>query len=285
MNLHTHTNYCDGKSTVKELHSASQKLNWQYLGISSHAPLPFKCEWAIDKNDIPNYLQEIESFKDIQPNLTLFQGWEIDYLRGMSFPALKIDNIRKSDYFICSLHFLRSPEKKQEFIEIDGSLVDFIRCLSQHENSITALIEAYFLDLHGLLRTSVPGTKVIGHIDKFLLNAKKLPTFYKYKNLFTEKLLEWLEESIIKNTIIEINTRCIYKYKWAEPYPGIEALKYISEKKIPCVISSDSHHFTELNLGYDIVHNLCACHNLNLNILNEIVPEIIRQNKNSSNEK
>jgi histidinol-phosphatase (PHP family) len=281
LNLHTHTNYCDGKSTVQELHSASKQLNWKYLGISSHAPLPFSCEWAIDKKNIQHYLHEINTFRDIQPNITLFQGWEIDYLRGTGYPALELDSIRESDYFICSLHFLRSPLKNQEYIEIDGTLVDFIRCLSQHENSFPALIEAYFLDLHAMLKEYVPSTKVIGHIDKFLLNAEKLPSFYKYKNLFTVKLLEWLEESIDTNTIIEINTRSIYKYNWTMPYPGIDALKYISEKKIPCIISSDAHRSTELNLGFDIVHSLCACHSLNLNILNEKVPEIIRQNKNA----
>ena len=283
MNLHTHTRFCDGKSSIKEIHEAAIKLNWQFLGYSSHAPLPFDCKWAVNNKNVQQYCDEINELKQNQKDILLFNGWEIDYLNGIGFPALKSEIINKADYFICSLHFLKSPQKKQGYIEIDGTLIDFIRCLSGFENDIEKMISAYFSDLHKMLPLTVPGTKIIGHIDKFLLNANKMPTFQNKKETFSNKLLEWLEQSLIENVIIEVNTRCIYKYQWQEPYPGIAALKYMSEKKIPCILSSDAHHYNELNLGFDHVYAICKELDINLNFINQQLPEIIKNNRKGAN--
>lgn len=283
MNLHTHTHYCDGKSSIKEIWDAAVHLNWQFLGYSSHAPLPFDCKWAISDKKIQNYCNEINELRKYKSDTLPFAGWEIDYLNGIGFPSLKSKYIYNADFFICSLHFLKSPLKKHGYIEIDGTLLDFIRCLSGYENSIEMLMSAYFNDLHKMLTTFVPATKIIGHIDKFLLNANKVPAFHQYEKKFNDMLLEWLEQSISEDVIIEVNTRCIYKYNWIEPYPGITALKYMSEKNIPCVISSDAHHHNELDLGFEHVYKICKERKINLNFINKQLPDIIKNNRNAVN--
>ena len=60
MNLHTHTNYCDGLCDPVEYFEKAIELNWKFIGFSAHAPIPFQCEWCINESDITNYIHEIQ---------------------------------------------------------------------------------------------------------------------------------------------------------------------------------------------------------------------------------
>jgi histidinol phosphatase-like PHP family hydrolase len=50
-NFHTHSTYCDGKSSMEEHIAKARELKVSHLGFSSHAPLPFKGLEKIFHND------------------------------------------------------------------------------------------------------------------------------------------------------------------------------------------------------------------------------------------
>ena len=86
---------------------------------------------------------------------------------------------------------------------------------------------------------------IVGHFDKVKMNNK---------GRFFSETEEWYE-NLVKETltcikkagsIVEVNTRGIYKKRSDSLYPGIFALKEIHKMNIPVTISSDAHKPEEL---------------------------------------
>ena len=84
-NFHTHSNYCDGKSTLAEIMASAISKNMISLGFSSHAPLPFKSPWCMKTENLESYIYEINQLKKISP-LQIYTGLEVDYIPGKISP-------------------------------------------------------------------------------------------------------------------------------------------------------------------------------------------------------
>ena len=80
-NLHTHTTFCDGKSTAEELVKTAISLGCSSLGFSGHAPLPPPegRSWPMSPDRVETYRQELlrlrEQYRD---QLDIFLGLEQD---------------------------------------------------------------------------------------------------------------------------------------------------------------------------------------------------------------
>ena len=53
-----------------------------------------------------------------------------------------------------------------------------------------------------------------------------------------------------KSLIVEINSRGIYKKRSDDFYPSTWIFPIMKEMKIPVIISSDAHHYSELTLCF-----------------------------------
>mgnify|MGYP002683805538 CR=1 FL=1 len=74
--IHNHSDFCDGKSTVKEMIESACDKNIIHFGLSGHAPVPFENKWSIkSKEKVKEYCEEIDKYIDysksqVQPELT-----------------------------------------------------------------------------------------------------------------------------------------------------------------------------------------------------------------------
>ncbi len=255
MNLHTHTNYCDGKSEPIAYIQQAIELNWAFLGFSAHAPLPFKSPWAIRDNLVNAYLIELCALKThYKSELQIAVGWELDFLEGKGLPALHDCRISESDFFITSIHYLANPKPEDNiggYLEIDGDFNTFLGLLKLYEGDLQSLLNQYLNCIDTLLSLPNPHKKIIGHIDKISINAEKTALFKPLKNWFYSQLISIIDRhnQSADNNIIEINTRSIYHLNSNIPYPALEVLQYFHDVQRPCIISSDAHHPSELALG------------------------------------
>jgi histidinol-phosphatase (PHP family) len=272
MNLHTHTNYCDGLCDPVEYFEKAIELNWKFIGFSAHAPIPFQCEWCINESDITNYIHEIQSLgKHYQKAINTYIGWEIDYLHGKDFPALQDIQILEADYHICSIHYLpilKSNNNVIEYIEIDGSFSDFSRIVNYYNDSLGEVLNLYLNNLKTMLSLPIPEVKIIGHIDKICINAEQFPIFKKYAEDFYNQLYEILRDQPKNTVILEINTRSIYNKNRSNPYPNYQFLNKISDLNIPTILSSDAHHACELKQGFSTLNEQIEKQNISINWLN-----------------
>lgn len=90
---------------------------------------------------------------------------------------------------------------------------------------------------------------IIGHIDKVKMNNKGR-YFSETEPWYIRLLEETLEVVAQSNSIVEVNTRGLYKKKSPSLFPDDYFLKRCCELNIPLTISSDAHHPDELLLNF-----------------------------------
>lgn len=248
-NLHTHSRYCDGSGEPEAYIRAALKAGFHTLGFSSHAPVPFPNNFAIqDQESMENYAREIRALKEkYKDRMQIFLGLELDYISGIT---MDFDQIRKElqlDYTIGSVHLVRNPDREKLWF-IDGPKSEsFDHGLQEvFGGDIEAAVGAYYTQVNEMLINERPD--IAGHFDKIKMHNRGR-YFREDENWYRSLVYETME--IIRQTgvIVEVNTRGIYKKRSDDLYPGKWVLAEALKMDIPITLSADAHHPDEVD-GY-----------------------------------
>ena len=108
-NFHTHSNYCDGKATLREMVDFAVAHGFSELGFSGHCPLPFENTYSI--TDYEGYCNEVRALKEeYQDRIKIHLGLEIDYVPGMLEDFTPLIDKGHLEYTIGSVHLIPSPD-------------------------------------------------------------------------------------------------------------------------------------------------------------------------------
>ncbi len=240
-NFHTHSTYCDGKSTLNEIAQQAALLNFNSLGFSSHAPLPFACKWCMNQEAFDQYVAEIQSLKNSTTEIEIYSGLEIDYIPNVIGPHLFKD---KLDYTIGSIHFVEQFENGKRW-EIDGTHHSFLEGLSEiFKDNFKEAVVRYFELTREMMANSIP--TVVGHLDKIKIQNITGKFFNETDSWYQHEIKKTLDIIDQYGGIVEVNTRGIYQKKSTTTYPSPWVLELIHQKKIPITVSSDAHHKDDL---------------------------------------
>ncbi|HLZ17660.1 MAG TPA: histidinol-phosphatase, partial [Cyclobacteriaceae bacterium] len=223
LNFHTHSTYCDGKSSLEDLVSKAKSLSMKWLGFSSHAPLPFDCTWCMKSEKLKEYLNKIATLKSGE-GTEFYAGLEVDYIPGkigpMDFPEL--------DYTIGSIHFVESLPGGQGW-EIDGPRAHFLEGLEIiFLNNIKNAVQRYLELTREMVTLSTPS--IVGHLDKIKIQNADNKFFNEEDLWYREEIKMTLEAIARSGSIIEVNTRGLYQKKTQTPYPSPWVLELIAKK-------------------------------------------------------
>lgn len=236
-NFHTHSSYCDGKGELSHFVKHAIELQVRSLGFSSHAPLPFDCNWSMKEESLPVYLREINTLKLSKHEIELHAGLEVDYIPSMISPNQFKHQL---DFVIGSIHFVEKMKDGTPW-EIDGSHNSFLQGLETiFRNNIRDVIFRYYELTREMILSATPD--IVGHLDKIKIQ--------NLNNRFLSEDDSWYKSEIIKTidviqdagTIVEVNTRGLYQQKSTTPYPSPWILEILCQRNIPVTISSDAHH-------------------------------------------
>ena len=245
-NLHTHTNFCDGSDHPEEYIKVAIEKGLKILGFSSHAPVPFENKFAIkNKAGLTDYCTSILELKEkYKEQIEVYLGLEFDYIPGIThaFDTVKLKH--KLDYTIGAIHHVKS-ENGLWFIDgpfnerYENGLRDFFN------GDIKKAVSTYFKQINEMITNEKPD--IIAHFDKIKMHNRG--RFFTederwYKDLVHETI-ELLHEN---DTIVEINTRGIYRKRSESFFPGNWIVKLLKEKGIRITISSDAHKPDEITL-------------------------------------
>lgn len=244
-NYHTHSLYCDGKSTLEEHVREAEKQGLLQLGFSSHSPVPFENSFAISEEKLPEYIQEIDQLQQ-KTDVKLLKSLECDFIPGMTIDFAERQKVCGLDYIIGGVHLVRPPHGDGLWF-IDGSKQetydDGLRDL--FDNNIKAAVTTFWEQTFEMLETQQ--MDIIAHFDKIKMHNRD--------RFFTEdeawyKVLADKAIQLIKrhDVIIEVNTRGLYKKRCEHFYPSTELLMKARKADIPVLISSDAHKAEELML-------------------------------------
>ena len=248
-NLHTHSNFCDGSGAPEEYVQEAIKKGFHTLGFSSHAPVPFKNNFAIkDGEELQKYCKTIRELQvKYHDRISVWLALELDYINGISKDFHEFKQACGLDYTIGSVHLVRNGSSSGLWF-IDGSKAESYDegLKNVFGGDIRKAVTTYYQQLGQMLLSQKPD--IVGHFDKIKMHNKSR-YFREEEPWYRELVMEVLEVIEQSGVIVEINTRGIYKKRSDDLYPGEWVLKILKEKKIYVTLSADAHKPEEID-GY-----------------------------------
>ncbi len=237
-NFHTHTVFCDGKSTAREMVEQAIKLGFTALGFSGHVG-GHECLTPYSMSDESHvaYLAEIKSLKEeYADRIKIYCGGELD-LFSTADP-------KDYDFTIGSAHHVK---KGENYLSIDESAeTERYNVDTFYGGDFDAYCEDYFKAAVECVKRFSP--TFIGHID--------LPMKFAEINGRTEspRYLEAARATVAElckfNIPFEINTGAISRGYRSTPYPSESILRMIKSAGGRIMINSDCHHADWLDCGF-----------------------------------
>lgn len=249
--FHTHSTFCDGKASVEDVCKSAIRNDLSAVGFSSHAPVPISTSWAMPFSELDAYITEIERCKDVfKGQLEVYRALEADFIGdGKSIPFAELRKLGQLDYIIGSVHLVQNPEQKGCLWFLDGPAENYENGIAEcFGGNAQMAVEQYYAQIQEMVLTQQPD--VIAHMDKVVMNNKK-GFFSEADAWYQEALEKTLQVIAACNTIVEVNTRGIYRGKYATWFPNAQVIRRCVELDIPLTVSVDAHHPDELKCGFD----------------------------------
>jgi histidinol-phosphatase (PHP family) len=250
-NHHTHSYFCDGSSAPEEYVAEAIRLGFNTLGFSSHAPVPFKNTFALKEERRPEYQHAIRELqKRYAGQLEIYLGLEIDYIPGLSRDFDFYRNDMGLDFVIGGVHLVK---REDELWFIDGPHFEtYDQGLEEiFHGDIRKGVKTYYHSVCDMITLQKPD--VVAHVDKIKMhNGGRF--FTEDEPWYIALVDEAIEVIARSGSIVEINSRGIYKKRCPDLFPSLDILKKLNRLKVPVTFSSDAHIPLELNIGLD----LCA---------------------------
>ena len=242
-NFHTHSTYCDGKDTLREMAEKAIDLGFDSLGFSGHSYTDFDLECCMTPQKTQLYVEEIGRLKEEYRNkIKLFCGLEYDIFSKVDTSVF--------DYIIGSVHYFKaggkvisfdlSPEVTTEAIKtyFGGSFDDYAKTYFELESEVAETTKC----------------DIIGHFDLVSKFNESLNLGESDKYLYAAETA--IDKLIKCGKPFEINTGAMARGKKKAPYPSLNVLKMIFEKGGSITINSDCHDKNYLNFYFDEAVNL-----------------------------
>ena len=241
-NYHTHSNYCDGKATLREMVDFAVAHGFTALGFSGHCPLPFKNTFSI--TDYEGYCNEMRALKaEYADRIEIYLGLEMDYVPGMLEDFSSLIEQGKLEYTIGSVHLVPAtnmPQGDEDLWFIDGPRYE------RYDEGLFRLfggdirrgVRAYFHNENAMLERNRP--TIVGHPDKIVMHNRDR-YFHEDEPWYRDLALETIHLIKELGLICEINTRGIYKGRHADFYPGKWLIQEMKQLRIPVIVSTDAH--------------------------------------------
>ncbi len=110
--LHAHTNFSDGINTLAEMVTAAVQLDYEYFGITDHAPsIGSRGEKEV-MNIINTQRTNIEQLNDTNHTIKLLFGYEVNILSDATL-SMPDHYLEKLDYAIGSIHTAFEQTREQ----------------------------------------------------------------------------------------------------------------------------------------------------------------------------
>ncbi len=241
---HTHNLFCDGKNSIEEMVQSAINQKIKAIGISSHSPVNFFNKWSISDDKTKKYREIISVLQQkYEGQIHIFASLEVDYIPKLTNTNEYFSNLLNLDYTIGAVHLVRNPNNGGLWF-IDGDK-------KQSQNNMLKIfdgdykfaVKSYFSQMREMIITQKPD--IIAHLDKVAMNTIGV-LFEEYEDWYQNEVDLTLQEIKNAGSIMEINTRGIYKGKWHTTFPSPKIIRKANIMGIPIIISTDAHSTSEL---------------------------------------
>lgn len=240
-NLHTHTQWCDGRAPMADFARQASRLGFTHLGFSPHSPLPIPSTCNMTKDDVPLYFAEAERLQEEYPQMKILKGMEIDYIDGWG-PAHPYFRTLPLDFSIGSVHFI--PTQDGEFIDIDGRPDSFlIKLKDKFHGDLRYVVDTFFDKSRDMIQAG--SFDIIGHYDKIKHNASVASPGIEREPWFIKRADDLTDLIIDSGMAVEINTKSFIQHH--HTFPAQRHWLRLLKSGIPIVVNSDAHFPDRIN--------------------------------------
>lgn len=228
-NVHTHTQFCDGKEDMESLVVAAMAKGFTTLGFSPHSFTPFDTSYC---------MKDFAAFKAEFDRLKAKYGGKINLLCGVELDAFgqKPDGL---DFVITSAHYVL---KDGVYYEVDGSEEKFARGCEALGGRLAFAKSYYDVLCDAVLRTS---PDIIGHFDLVDLFGK-----YGEDEQYKQIALAAVERLKGTKSLVEVNLGGMFKHGRGA-YPADFLIRYMAQNGFEFILSSDAHCAEALGFAFD----------------------------------
>ena len=235
-NYHTHTQFCDGKSTAEEMVISAINKGFSTLGFSGHGYTAFDLTYCM--KDTAGYRAEIcrlrEKYKD---KIEIYLGVEEDIYH----PQYRAD----FDYIIGSSHYVC---KDGVYVPVDSSPDTMHSAIALFDGDTRAMAESYYSNFVSYIKKRRPD--IIGHFDLLTKFDEKEGPYFLGDPVYQQTAEKYLREALRADCIFEVNTGAISRGWRTAPYPHESLLPIIKKEGGRLTLTSDCHHADNLDCHY-----------------------------------
>ena len=260
-NYHTHTTYCDGESSPREIIEEAARLDMTELGFSGHSYTSIDESYCMSRDGMQAYYDEIGALaEEYSSKIRILRGIEMDYF---SDPE---DYRYNWDHIVCSCHYIKKNGDVFPVDETEEILVD--ACNKYYAGDIYSLIADYYTEAGNVAdviragcisaESSGDAKLIIGHFDLITKFNEGGRLFDDSDHRYVDAWMGALDRltDTAQDLIFEINTGAMSRGYRTAPYPARDILTEIARRGIPVVLSSDSHDKSTLMYGFDEAEKL-----------------------------
>lgn len=239
-NYNSHSKYCSGSDEMETyLHEAiSQRL--KVFGFSSHAPLPFTARWSLNYAQVAEYLAKASHLKQkFQDLIQVYIGMEVDYIPSVIGPTSEYIKTLRLEYIIGAVHFVDRFDDGHPW-QIDTNQAVFERGLRQiFKGNIKKAVRQYYELIRQMLQEQCP--EITAHLDRIKRHNYRLELFDESEKWYQREVIKTLKVLADSGSILEVNTRGMYKHGLPEVYPSPWILAEAQRLNIPIMMNSDAN--------------------------------------------
>lgn len=247
-NFHTHTQYCDGRSTMEAIARSAVASGFEVLGFSPHSPVDIESPCNMSADSVALYMAEVARL-DAELPVKILAGMEIDYLGPGRGPAADYYKTLGLDFAIGSVHFI--PSQQGLLTDIDGSPERFCRYVKEvFEGDVDYVIDTFYKQSHAMLDEG--GFDILGHFDKVAHNASVYQPGIEDTPRYRKIIEDYIDHIIASGVLVEINTKAYQSS--GRFFPEERYWKHLSDAGVLMPVNSDAHYADRLTSSRDIAY-------------------------------
>lgn len=155
--LHCHSEWDGGVNSILEMAEESQKMGYEYLGISDHTKF-LRIEHGLNEKQLAEQRKEIDKLNDkfqaARVKFKILQGAETNILSDGSID-IKDEALKKLDYALAGIHSNFKMEKKKMTERIIKAMKNpYIKIISHPTGRILKRRDEYQVDFEKLFRAA-----------------------------------------------------------------------------------------------------------------------------------
>ncbi|MCM1522452.1 MAG: histidinol-phosphatase [Muribaculaceae bacterium] len=256
-NLHTHTQFCDGRTPMASMVERAVKEGFEHLGFTPHSPIPFDSSCNMKAEAVKDYITEFNRLKNLYDGkINLYLSMEIDFLGdrwGSSHPYFGSIPL---DYRLSSVHFI--PSRCGEEIDVDGRPWHFADKMHRYfEDDIRYVVDTFY---NRTLRMIEMGKfDILGHFDKIGFNASAYSPGIEETAWYKRHIDNVIDAILPTGIVVEVNTKSWLPHPDPAPsgytgvsprlFPSPTVIKRLVSAGIPLAVNSDAHFIDRLQAG------------------------------------